>query len=81
MAVSQHEDKTRVLEDDWMLSAEQMLFMLQNHNAIESAFAENDIESLRQLAANDDFITLFGAMSFDEAYDRYETMLEAGDVA
>ncbi|MBI5668674.1 MAG: hypothetical protein HZC41_11765 [Chloroflexi bacterium] len=76
MAVSRHERTDHVTKDEWMLTAEQMLFMLQNHNSIETAFAEDNLESLRQLAGSEEFLTLFGEMSFDEAYDRYETMLE-----
>lgn len=68
-------------QDDWMLTPEQMLFMLQNHNIIERAFADDDLESLREFAAGEEFLALFGDMGFDEAYDRYETMLESGNAA
>lgn len=66
-------------QDDWALTPEQMLFLMQNHNAIETAFAEDDLEFLRTFAASDEFTTLFKDMGFDEAYDRYETMLESDD--
>ena len=70
----QHEDQ---LEDnDWSLSPEQMLFLMQNHNLIERAFAENDIETLREFAASKAFVNLFDDMGFDEALDRYESTLE-----
>lgn len=65
--------------DEWTLTPSQMLFLMQNHNTIEAAFAADDLEFLHQFAASDEFIQLFGNMGFDEAYDRYETMLEDGD--
>ena len=60
----------------WILNADQMTFMLQHHNAIETAYAANDIDFLRELAKSDAYRKLFGEMGWDEAYDRYETMLE-----
>jgi len=65
--------------DEWTLTPSQMLFLMQNHNIIEAAFAADDLEFLRQFAASDEFIQLFGDTGFDEAYDRYETMLEDSD--
>jgi hypothetical protein len=66
-------------ENDWTLTPEQMLFLMQNHNAIESAFANDDLEALRTFASSEDYLTLFGNMGFDEAYDSYETMLESAN--
>jgi hypothetical protein len=66
-------------EDDWSLNPEQMLFLLQNHNAINRAFEQDDLEFLRAFAEKEEFLALFGDMGFDEVYDRYETMLESGD--
>lgn len=63
-------------EDDWILSSEQMIFMLQYNNAIEVAYENKDMDYLRRLEASDDYKAIFGKMSFDEAYDRYECMLE-----
>jgi hypothetical protein len=68
-------------DDDWSLTPEQMFFMFENHNDIEIAFEEGDMEALRTLAATEEFLSLFGEMSFDEAYDRYETVLEDGSAA
>jgi len=62
-------------ESNWTLNTDQMIFMLQHHNMIETAFAVDDVENLRELAASPSFRAVFD-MSFDEAYDRYETMLE-----
>jgi hypothetical protein len=65
-------------DDNWTLSTAQIIFMLQHHNEIELA-DENDDEAFFDCFINsDEFRSLFGDMTFDEAYDRYETMLEAG---
>jgi hypothetical protein len=64
-------------ETDWSLTPEQMLFLMQNHNALETAFAEDNLEFLRMFASSEAFVNFFGSMGFDEAYDRYETMLES----
>lgn len=63
--------------DEWSLTTDQMVFMLQYHNQIETAYAAQDLDYLRELAASGAFQAIFGDMSFDEAYDRYECTLEA----
>jgi hypothetical protein len=65
---------TNIETHDWILTADQMTFMLQHHNFIETAYSEDNLEVLRSLAASQEFKMIFGAMSWDEAYDRYETM-------
>jgi hypothetical protein len=60
----------------WILNADQMTFMLQHHNVIEAAYASDDLDFLRRLAASETYRGLFSDMGWDEAYDRYETMLE-----
>lgn len=50
--------------------------MMQHHNFIESAFENEDLDSLRELADSDAFKTVFGQMGFDEAFDRCETVFE-----
>jgi hypothetical protein len=75
MTINQQHEQQKV-EQEWVLSSDQMIFMLQYHNAVETAYADDDMEFLRQLAESDDYQTVFGAMSWDEAYDRYETMIE-----
>ena len=52
-----------------------MLFMLQYHNPVEAAYASDNVTYLRQLEASADYQPLFGKMSWDEAYDRYEESL------
>ena len=70
--------ETSIQQDDWTLNADQMIFMLQHHNPIEAAYAEDNLAFLRELAKSEEYKAVFGAMSFDEAYDRYECMLEDG---
>lgn len=78
MALQKRQPKSEPLaEDAWILNPEQMLFLMQNHNALETAYAEDNLEFLRAFASSEAFINLFGSMGFDEAYDRYETMLES----
>lgn len=70
--------------DDWMLTIEQAFWML-GHASIIEAWQNAPDDDLTAWSAFDDavqsdeFKALFGTMSFDEAYDRYETMLEAPD--
>jgi len=79
MAIREHDKPDQIAQDDWTLDADQMLFMLQHHNPIETAYASGDMEFLRELAQSEAYIAAFGDMSWDEAYDRYECMLEDGD--
>ena len=80
MAIPKQQTKNRsLIENDWTLNPEQMLFLMQNHNTIETAYAEDNLEFLRAFASSDEFVALFSNMGFDEAYDRYETMLETDD--
>ena len=65
-------------EDSWSLDADQMIFMLQHHNPIEDAYERNDMDFLTQLEQSDEYIAAFGDMGWDEAYDRYETMIDGG---
>jgi hypothetical protein len=71
-----HAQELEVDSDDWTLNPEQMFFMMEHHNLINDAYASENMEGLRQLASSHDYQAAFGKMSFDEAYDRYETMLE-----
>ncbi len=65
-----------VQQDEWTLNADQMVFMLQHHNPITAAYEADDLDFLRELADSQAYKSVFGMMSFDEAYDRYECMLE-----
>lgn len=63
---------------DWTLTTEQMIFMLENHNIIEQAYSTNDVEALRRLTVSRRYKATFGDMSWDEAFDRYETAIADG---
>lgn len=71
-----HAPQTAVQQDEWTLNTDQMVFMLQHHNPIVAAYEADDLDYLRELANSDDYKAVFGNMSFDEAYDRYECTLE-----
>jgi predicted nucleic acid-binding Zn-ribbon protein len=66
-------------DDEWTLDVDQMVFMLQHHNAIEAAYDDENMEFLRDLADSDEYKSIFGDTSFDEAYDRYETICKETD--
>lgn len=68
--------QTAVEQDDWTLNADQMVFMLQHHNPVAAAYEADDLGFLRALAETATYKAVFGAMRFDEAYDRYECTLE-----
>ncbi|GEM_PF-3598592 len=59
-------------DGDWTLTSDQMVFMLRHHNAMLAAYQTDDLDFLRALAQSEDYAAVFGTMSFDEAYDRYE---------
>lgn len=63
-------------DDDWSLTTDQMVFMMQHHNAIEEAYQNDDMDYLRGIESSAEYRALFGGMSWDEAYDRYECMVE-----
>ena len=58
--------------DEWKLEAEQLAFMIQNHEAIESAYQNDDMAFLTALESSKAYQAVFGDMPWDEAYDRYE---------
>jgi hypothetical protein len=64
---------------DLKLSAEQLAFMLKNHEQIEQAIIETkkgNYQPLDDLIASAEFQSLLGAMGWDDAYDRYQDMPE-----
>jgi len=63
---------------DWSLSGEQMLYFMQHNNMIVAALEADNLASIREFAASEGFISRFGSMGFDEAYDRYLTAVEQG---
>ena len=62
------------------LSATQMGYLMNHHNVINHAFDTNDMDTLHAIAESDEFGTVFGDMSFDEAWDRYESMASENGV-
>ncbi len=60
-------------EKDWSLTASQTLFMMQRHNAILEAYERDDADFLKSLEASEEYKAVFGEMSWDEAFDRYES--------
>lgn len=69
-------DQATDSEPAWGLNPEQMLFMMRHNNAIEAAYDEDDMAYFEHLVLTEEYKQAFADMSFDEAYDRYECMLE-----
>jgi hypothetical protein len=63
------------LEAQFTLSTAQMAFMLNIEAAAEQADQDDDDAFFAGLVASDEWRLLFGSMSWDQAYDRYEIML------
>ena len=63
--------------DEWILTNDQMIFMMHHNNMIVEAFETDDMQVLLDLQASQEFEAVFGDMSFDEAFDRYECMLDS----
>ncbi len=62
--------------DDFTLTVDQMIFMMNAINAIEQAEAEGDKQFFIDLKESLEYKTLFGEMSIDQAIDRYELMTD-----
>lgn len=62
-------------EDDFRLSAEQMVFMINVDAAAEIADEHDDYAFFDELVSSEEWKMLFGKMSWDNAYDRYEIMI------
>lgn len=60
---------------NWELNTEQMIFMLRLNNSILDAYENEDMEKLGDIEASGEYRDLFGDMTFDEAFDRYEEMI------
>ncbi len=56
----------------WVLEGAQLAFMLQHHDAIEAAYAAEEIAVLDRLEKSEEYRAFFGDMPWDEAYDRFE---------
>jgi hypothetical protein len=58
--------------DAWELNPTQVAFMNRHLATIQDAYEHDDMNFLRALEATDEYRQLFGRMSWDEAWDRYE---------
>lgn len=55
------------------LTVDQMLWMMNHHNAIIAAYDVCDLSALDALIDTDEYRSIFGAMDWNTAYDLYET--------
>ncbi len=62
-------------DDEFTLNAAQMQFMINAHNAAEAAYATQEWGVIDEITASNEWRQLFGDMSWDQAYDRYEIMM------
>ena len=76
MAIEKQVQDSTTAEDDFTLSVEQMVFMLNAISAIEQAEAEGDKQFFIDLKESAEYKFLFGNMSIDQALDRYELTLD-----
>lgn len=61
--------------EDFTLTAAQIAFMINIDAAAERADAADDYDFFDGVVASDAWRGLFGDMSWDQAYDRYEIMI------
>ncbi len=67
-------------DTDWTLTTDQMVWMMEHHNLIERVMAAGDFSDLQAMMnKGGEYARLFGDMSFDEAYDRYESTVNPTD--
>ena len=62
-------------DDDFTLNTAQMVFMININPAAEKADQEDNFSFFDDIIASAEWKNLFGEMSWDQAYDRYEIML------
>lgn len=61
--------------EDFTLNAAQMEFMINVDLAAERADQADDYAFFDELVESEKWEALFGTMSWDQAYDRYEIMI------
>jgi hypothetical protein len=66
---------TREATDEFSLNAAQMEFMLRIHNAAEAADTSEDYDFFDAIVSSQEWKNLFGEMSWDQVWDRYEIMV------
>ncbi len=67
-------------DPEWTLTPEQFALMDAHADLFDlwQNYGEAaDVELVRELATTERYKALFGAMSFDESYDRYECVMDA----
>ncbi|MCI0714528.1 MAG: hypothetical protein L0154_30520 [Chloroflexi bacterium] len=69
------EQTTGQIKDDFVLNAAQMEFMINIDAAAEQADQEGNYDFFDDVVASEEWKSLFGDMSWDQAYDRYEIMI------
>jgi hypothetical protein len=72
---AQPETRSEITDDDFTLNAAQMQFMINAHNAAEAAYENQDWTIIDEITASNEWRQLFGDMSWDQAYDRYEIVM------
>lgn len=76
MAIQKPVQPTTTDADDFTLTVDQMIFMMNAINAIEQAEADDDKQFFIDLKESAEYQRLFGQMSIDQAIDRFELTLE-----
>jgi len=76
MAIQKPVPPTTADVDDFTLTVDQMIFMMNAINAIEQAEADDDKQFFIDLKESEEYQRLFGQMSIDQAIDRFELTLE-----
>jgi hypothetical protein len=75
MAQELKREQLEQMEDEFRLTAEQMVFMINVDAAAEIADQSDDYAFFDTLVASDEWKRIFGELSWDNAYDRYEIMI------
>jgi len=72
--MQQQNQEPAAIVDEFRLTAAQMVFMINAEESIKQAEEEGDEQFFRDLVESTEYKALFGAMSIDQALDRYELM-------
>ncbi len=59
--------------DNWTLNKAQHDYLDKIWDVIEAAYADDNMDALKAIAASESYQTLFGDMGIDEAVDRFES--------
>jgi hypothetical protein len=72
MRARKSKKRRKMTDAQWALEGAQLVFMLRHKDAIEAAYDDDDMATLDALESSDEYRALFGDMTWDEAYDRFE---------